>query len=166
VTLVWLERRARQTIRHEALQRRFLETGGALFGYEAAGEVVVACAFGPGDHARHRPRSFEPDRARTAALIASVRKASEQRYRFLGSWHTHPRGIAIPSATDTRTAAAMSAQADLILPRPLLLIQATRGYRATVKPDELVAWRWDDDANELQRTPIETADLEERYCPP
>jgi hypothetical protein len=60
----------------------------------------------------------------------------------------------------------MSAQADLILPRPLLLIQATRGYRATVKPDELVAWRWDDDANELQRTPIETADLEERYCPP
>jgi integrative and conjugative element protein (TIGR02256 family) len=165
MTRVWLERRARQTIRHEAVQRRFLETGGALFGYEAAGEVVVACAFGPGEHARHRPRSFEPDRNTTAALIASVREASEQRYRFLGSWHTHPREVAIPSGTDTRTAASMSAQTDLLLPCPLLLIQATRGYRATIKAGELVAWRWDDHTKDLRRTRIEAVDLEERYCP-
>ena len=164
MTLVWLDGRARQTIRREAVRRRFLETGGALFGYEVAGEVVVVCAFGPGEHARHRPRSFEPDRATTAALIIAVRDTSEQRYRFLGSWHTHPRGVAIPSATDSRTAAAMSAQTDLLLPRPLLLIQATRGYRATVKPGELAAWRWDDDAKRLQPTPIEAVELDERYC--
>ena len=124
-----------------------------IFGYEGNGGVVVVCAFGPGARAKHRPRSFEPHRQTTDARIRRVWAASEQRYRFLGSWHTHPRGRAAPSTRDVRTASEMAEQDDLRLPAPLLVIQATRGIRE-VALAELRAWRWAADVGGLAEMEI------------
>jgi len=139
---IWVDEQAHATILREAPQRRFLETGGALFGYQGDGDVVVIRAFGPGNRAKHRPHSFVPDRQTTAALIAAVWEYSAKRYRFLGSWHTHPHGQAVPSRTDSRTAADMARQEDLRLPAPLVAIQATHGL-LDVELGEFRVWQWD-----------------------
>lgn len=163
---LWLDRRALAVIEREALKRRLVETGGALFGYEGDVGVVVACAFGPGLRAKHGPRSFVPDRTTTAALMRLVREASETRYRFLGSWHTHPRGSALPSAVDRRTAADMSDQKDLLLPKPLVVIQATRGLRREVGLADLRGWRWQARERQLTEIALELFELEHRFYPP
>lgn len=156
---LWLERSAHQVIRSEAPKRRFLETGGALFGYEGDGGVVVMQAFGPGPRAKHRPRSFVPHRETTAALIDRVWDESAGRYRFLGSWHTHPHARAVPSATDTRTAVDMAQQDDLRLSEPLLIIQATRGIK-DVDLAELRAWRWCTSGMSLREFDIDVRDFD------
>lgn len=164
LSVVWLERRAREAIAQEAARRRLRETGGALFGYESAEEVVVACAFGPGPNARHGFRSFIPDPEMTRRLISSVRCTSEGRYRFLGSWHTHPGGTAVPSPADEQTASDLSGQPGLLLPRPLLLIQATRRELQTPRLRELRAWRYPE-RGRLAVAEIVPVDLAERHCP-
>jgi integrative and conjugative element protein (TIGR02256 family) len=161
MTVVWLDERAREVIRTEAKKRRFLETGGALFGYEGDdGDVVVARAFGPGRRAKHRRRSFAPDRQETARLIRRVWQDSERRYRFLGSWHTHPHGRAVPSGVDTETARDLASQDDLRLPEPVVVIQATRGVRH-VELGELRAWRLHRGTEWLGHATFELVRLEE-----
>ena len=163
LSLVFLDRRAREVIEREAARRLLRETGGALFGYESEEEVVVACAFGPGPKARHGFRSFEPDPETTRRLIASVWDSSEGRYRFLGSWHTHPGGPPVPSPTDEQTASDLSDQPGVLLPRPLLLIQATRIERRAERLRELRAWKYSE-RRQLAPADLSSVELEERYC--
>ena len=162
---VWLDSHARALIEHEAVTRRLYETGGALFGWEDDGELVVACASGPGLHARHALRTFEPDPATTAEAMRLAGDASERRYRYVGSWHTHPRSVPVPSALDTDTVAGLAAQEDLLLPRPLLLILSTTGCSRTVQPKELRAWVWDPSHSALRVVELLPVELPERYCP-
>jgi integrative and conjugative element protein (TIGR02256 family) len=147
---VWLQSGARLQIEREARLFRLKETGGPLFGFddEPTGEVVVIAAGGPGPKARHHCRTFEPDRDAVDRAIARVHEASEGRFGFLGSWHTHPMGRPLPSRTDVATARRIAADPDAFLPQPLLLIQATRPTRRTVHDRDLRAFRWsaDDDA--------------------
>lgn len=164
MSLVWLDRRAREVIAREAARRLLRETGGALFGYESDEETVVACAFGPGPKARHGFGRFEPDPETTRRLIASVGNSSEGRYRFLGSWHTHPGGAPVPSPTDEQTASDLSNQPGLLLPHPLLLIQATRIERRAERLRELRAWKYSE-RRQLAWADISQVELEERYCP-
>lgn len=149
----------------ESAKRRSRETGGPLFGFADGDDAVVVCAYGPGPGARHRRSSFEPDRETTRALMSAVREASEKRLRFLGSWHTHPGGAAVPSARDISTAREMADDPAVILPSPLLLIQATRSLVRGAEATDLMAWRWDVIAQSLVADPIETVDLETRWCP-
>jgi integrative and conjugative element protein (TIGR02256 family) len=142
LVIVWLDPRARWQIEREALRRRFVETGGPLFGFDASEDVVVAGAGGPGPKARHRPSSFGPDHNAVDRAIARVRKASGFRYRYLGSWHTHPFGRARPSAADVAAARSISEEPEVLLPRPLLLIQATWPTRRTFRDRDLRAFRW------------------------
>ncbi|HXW58492.1 MAG TPA: Mov34/MPN/PAD-1 family protein [Solirubrobacteraceae bacterium] len=162
---VFIDRRAGDALGAESRRRRVRETGGALFGFADGDHVVVACAYGPGPHARHRHTSFESHRPTTDAIMATVREASTQRYRFLGSWHTHPAGAAVPSSRDTATAAEIAAEAEVLLPRPLVIIQATRPRVRGAGLAELAAWRWDPGASEMVREALESVDLEERWCP-
>lgn len=165
MTTVWLDTRARDLIEREAIRRRLVETGGALFGWEDDDSVVVACASGPGPHAKHRPRSFEPDPETTAEAMRAVRAASEKRYRFLGSWHTHPRGGSSPSGIDSGTARELGAQDDLLLPRPLLLILSTAWLRRKVRPRELRGWRWNPTEDRLDVVTVQKLTLDAWYCP-
>jgi integrative and conjugative element protein (TIGR02256 family) len=162
---VFLDSRAREALEREAARRRLRETGGALFGYDTGEDVVIACAYGPGPRARHRRSSFEADYGTTDALMRAVRHASRQRYRFLGSWHTHPGGAAIPSSFDTHTAAEIAGEDDVLLARPLVLIQATSPKRRGAEIAELAAWRWSQDGERLVREPLEPLELGERSCP-
>jgi len=162
---VRLDIRAREALSIEARRRRRRETGGALFGFLDGEDVVVACAYGPGPRARHRARSFEPHRGTTEGLMAAVRATSKQRYRFLGSWHTHPGGVAVPSGRDTQTAAEIAGHAEVLLPSPLLIIQATRPKVRGSELAELAAWRWDAAGELMLLEPIEPIELEERWCP-
>ncbi len=141
---IWLDLVARAQIEREARRHRFLETGGPLFGFddEDSDEVVIVGAGGPGPRARHRPRSFIPDRNAVDRAIARVHDSSDGRYGFIGSWHTHPFGRPAPSATDVATAWAIAGDAEADLPRPLLLIQATGPLRKTLRDSDLRAFRW------------------------
>lgn len=166
MTSVHLDRRARAPIEREAVTRRLRETGGAIFGWESEGVIVVACASGPGSHAKHRLRGFEPAPGTTKAAMLAVASASKGRYAYLGSWHTHPRTPPVPSSIDVGTAEAMAEQSDLRLPAPLLLIISTTGTSLHVEPRNLCAWRWDPVAERLRRARVEDCDLAERHCPP
>jgi integrative and conjugative element protein (TIGR02256 family) len=162
---LWLDEHARALIEHEAAKHPRRETGGALFGYEQDDHLVVACAYGPGPRAKHRRASFEPHPATTSLLMDAVRGASEARYRYLGSWHTHPGGPARPSGQDIATTESVAHEPDVLLDRPLLLIQATRPRGRAAEMDDLRAWRWDPDATWVAPLPIELCRLSERYCP-
>lgn len=163
--VVWLDERARQLIEREAVKRRLCETGGALFGWQTDGDIVVACASGPGARAKHRPTRFEPHPATTAQAMKLAYEESKGRYRFLGSWHTHPRGRARPSSLDKTTAWELADQDDLALPQPLLLILDTRGTKRRVQPGELRAWHWNLEKRALENAKIRGCELTERYCP-
>lgn len=149
----------------EAIGRRLFETGGALFGWEHDGELVIACASGPGRYAKHRPRRFESHPPTTAAAMRAVAKSSEGRYGYIGSWHTHPCGAAAPSRLDSRTARDLAEQEDLRVPRPLLLIVATRCRSRPVRVREIRAWRWQPFRAVLEPVEVLSCELPERHCP-
>jgi integrative and conjugative element protein (TIGR02256 family) len=162
---VFLDSHARDVVATESRRRRLRETGGALFGFADGDDVVVACAYGPGPYARHRRTSFEPHRPTTEAVMGAVREASSQRYRFLGSWHTHPAGAAVPSFRDAQTVAEIAAEADVLLPQPLAIIQATRPRVRGAELADLAVWRWEPATRQMVRQALEPIDLSERWCP-
>ena len=141
---VWLDEAARAQIEREARRHWLRETGGPLFGFddEDSDQLVVVGAGGPGSRAKHRQRLFIPDRDAVDRAIARVHDASEGRYTFLGSWHTHPLGRPAPSPTDIATARDVASDEATDLPRPLVLIQATNPLRRTLRDRDLRAWRW------------------------
>lgn len=163
--VVWLDVRAQGLIEHEACKRPRAETGGALFGFADGDDVVVGCAYGPGPRAKHRRTTFEPHPTTTAALMDGVREHSQARYRYVGSWHSHPNGVARPSGQDIVTTERVAAEVEVVLPRPLVLIQSTRPRAHGAVVSELRAWRWQPELAWL--LPYETASVElgERFCP-
>lgn len=165
MTTIWLDQTARALIEHEACSRTRLESGGALFGWADRDNVVVACAYGPGPRARHRATTFEPHPATTDRLIEAVHQVSDGRYRYLGSWHSHPNGIARPSGTDVATTAAVAHEDAVRLSSPVILIQATRRTPDAVVPADLRAWRWDLDDDWLLPATIELTVLDNPTCP-
>lgn len=162
---IWIDAVARHAIGEHAITRRRTETGGALIGYEHDDEVVIACAYGPGPRARHRRTTFEPHRQTTQAVIDAVRKHSDSRYRFLGSWHTHPCGVARPSGTDIASLEAMADQPDLFLSRPIMLIQATQPRHRGAITSELRAWTWDQATRWALPAELVEVKLQAPLCP-
>jgi integrative and conjugative element protein (TIGR02256 family) len=162
---VWIDPLAREQIELEARRRRFLETGGPLFGYESDEDLVVIGVGGPGPKARHGLGSFEPDRGAVDRAIAAVHRVSERRYRYLGSWHTHPLGRARPSGVDAATARSISEQPSVRLPRPLLIIQASRPLRRTFHDRDLRAFRWQDAHRRLASEQIRVLRTADRRYP-
>lgn len=157
---VWLDRGARAEIEREARRWRLRETGGPLFGYadEATDQLVIVGAGGPGPRATHRRRLFIPDRDAVNRAIVRVHEASDGRYAFLGSWHTHPLGRPTPSSTDIATAREVATDAAADLPRPLVLIQATNPLRRTLRDRDLRAWHWSSDDDRLSPMPLAIVD--------
>jgi integrative and conjugative element protein (TIGR02256 family) len=146
-----------------------LETGGALFGWSDDVGVVVACAFGPGPAAIRTRSTLLADRDYTEASIKTVHAASEGRYRFLGSWHSHPGGAARPSPTDTLTASAIADDPAVRLPSPTLVIVGLgrrRRFREARGRALASAFVWDSVASQLHEAVFVTTELEDRYCPP
>lgn len=130
----------------------FKETGGPLFGRSRDETVEIQLAFGPGRWSRHARHSFEPNRRSVQKRINRVWRDSNGTQTYLGSWHTHPNGAAVPSLTDKSTAARMAAQSDLLLPEPILIIQETSIVaRQAPVMRETAIWIWDPAIEKLVR---------------
>jgi hypothetical protein len=110
--------------------------------------------------------SFIPDRKAVERAIDYVWEAGEQRYRYLGSWHTHPRGRAVPSGRDRATAREMSRDAGLNLLRPLILIQSTWPGRRVTRDTDLRAYRFDVARRHLVDAAVHPLPEEERDWKP
>lgn len=164
--IVWLDVEARALIEEETLKQRRVETGGALFGYTTDDDVVIACAYGPGPRARHRRTTFEPHPATTQRLIDAIWSESDARYRYLGSWHSHPGSIPRPSGTDVQTTEAVATEPHVGLAEPVVLIQSTRrGPGGRLEIADARAWRWSREDDWLLPCELIPVELEERYCP-
>lgn len=164
---IWLDLQARALIAAEAVARPRRETGGALFGFGSGNDLVVACAYGPGPRAKHRRTTFEPHPSTTQALIDAVFAECGARYRYVGSWHSHPGGVARPSSTDIRTTESVAGDHEVALPEPVVLIQSTgRGHAGgRIAAGELRGWRWSADHEWLLPCELRPLELAEPYCP-
>ena len=118
------------------LPRRPWEIGGWLLGYWSDGCVVITHATPPGR--RGTPFGIHINADRHRALFDTAWEASAGRVTFLGDWHTHPGGPAIPSKRDLRALAFLAAEADFGTPEPLAAIV------------DLPRWPWSDRAPEIR----------------
>jgi integrative and conjugative element protein (TIGR02256 family) len=160
--IVWLDAQARHALEQEALQKRVVETGGALFGYDDGIDVVVTAISGPGPKARHRPFTFAPERDFIDQEIKRIYEQGDGRFRYLGSWHSHPFGSPRPSPVDTTTAAAMALEPDVRLPRPVLVIQSLHPLRrqGEARLGALCAFRWSRARLRLEPADVRTIEVE------
>jgi integrative and conjugative element protein (TIGR02256 family) len=80
-----------------------LETGGILLGYDAdeLGTALVMEAGDPGPNAERHADFFRRDLAHAQRLADEAYERSCS--RWIGEWHTHPRGALAPSWKDLRT---------------------------------------------------------------
>jgi integrative and conjugative element protein (TIGR02256 family) len=166
---VWIDVRALQFIVNASAKSPHLETGGSLFGWSDRVGVVVACAFGPGPAAVRTPSTLSADSGYTQELMKTVHVASEGRYRFLGSWHSHPGGGPNPSATDSLTAMAIADDPAVRLSCPTLVVVGVgrpRPYRGVAAAPRAKAYVWDSLLRQLREAAFITAHLSDRYCPP
>lgn len=130
LTTVWLPASIRTNIESAASERAPDEVGGILLGYEApGGDVVVTHLVGPGPRARFRRARFEPDGLWHEKEVARIYAATARRSTYLGDWHSHPAGVAVPSRADNRTARRIARHSAARMPRPLMVIAARESGR-------------------------------------
>lgn len=99
-----------------------LETGGVLMGYAIGPEITIAEIIGPGPGADHLTVRFDPDGQWHEDEIARIHGASSGRVTYLGDWHSHPRGKALPSHLDKATAKHIAETPESGTRTPLMLI--------------------------------------------
>ena len=122
---LWVVVEALESVRREAERAWPAETGGVLLGYEPDGsDVVVTAVTGPGPNALHARSAFVPDDLYHARVIAGVYESSGRRVTYLGDWHSHPGGAAVPSRKDKRTLRAMARFRGGRTPNPVMLLAA------------------------------------------
>jgi integrative and conjugative element protein (TIGR02256 family) len=85
------------------------ETGGILLGRgpDTENVITVECAGDPGPTAERRPDYFLRDLAHAREVAGAAWQETEA--VWVGEWHTHPTGPAIPSARDLVTYAGLLA---------------------------------------------------------
>jgi integrative and conjugative element protein (TIGR02256 family) len=102
------------------------ETGGILLGFDAdeQGEALALEAGGPGPNAERRADFFQRDleHAQQLADAAYDRRCA----RWIGEWHTHPRGFLTPSRRDLRTYRSFLRDPELHFANFLALIVSAR----------------------------------------
>lgn len=118
------------------------ETGGVLLGWERPerNEVVVAAALGAGPASDADELSFRPDSAWQEQEIAKVYEASGRKVTYLGDWHVHPAGVAVPSRIDKKTLRRIATEPGARAPQPIMAIL---GATADAGHLGLCVWRWD-----------------------
>ena len=130
-TQVWVTERALDEMVIEAADFAPEETGGMLLGYISPNsepeDVVIEAVIGPGPNAAHRAERFEPDTAWQQKQLARAYAESGRITTYIGDWHTHPGGVALPSRRDIRTARGIARSKDARMPRPLMVILASNG---------------------------------------
>lgn len=98
------------------------ETGGVLVGYYTPNHdcAVVTALSGPPKDSVRGARFF--DRGTRGIQRWISRLWREHRYFYLGEWHYHPAGAAVPSNDDREQMQEFSKDRKLRCPKPILLI--------------------------------------------
>lgn len=99
---IWVSSDVLETLSGSAAEKTPLETGGCLAGYysEAGAELVISHALGPGPNAEHSAFRFVPDRKYDDRELAKLWTSSGRAVRYVGDWHSHPRGPSELSSVD------------------------------------------------------------------
>jgi len=101
------------------------ETGGILIGYYTGSlrRAVIERATPPPSDSRTGPTSFYRGVKGLRGLLSKLwrRPLSKRRY-YLGEWHFHPGGAAIPSAQDRDQIQEIADSTDYQCPEPILLL--------------------------------------------
>lgn len=131
LALVWLSDSARTFMEEESQREWPQETGGVLMGYAATSNqgrrgVVVMSAIAAGPLSTSTRVSFLPDHTWQADQVAKVYADSGRLWTYLGDWHSHPGGRALPSLRDRMTLRAISAHGPARLPDPVMVILGKR----------------------------------------
>ena len=115
----WVDRNARVGEPHS-------ETGGVLFGQrdQAAGVLWIDDASGPPPDSIASPEEFVCSTAGVAERNTAIRTRTRRSTAFVGMWHTHPDGPALPSPRDITSMSRLVSLEPL--PEPLMLINGTR----------------------------------------
>lgn len=100
------------------------ETGGVLMGYLRDNTVEATHVIGAGPLAREHPRSFTPDRDWQYRRIDELFEESGGSIRYLGDWHTHPRGTLHLSALDRLLLHDTARDSAAQCPEPIMCILA------------------------------------------
>lgn len=101
------------------------ESGGVLLGYADADKpkrIQAVDQIGPGPEATHERHRFEPDAAWQTERIAAAYDESGRVVTYLGDWHSHPCGSAVPSVLDRSTARLIARSREARAPHPLMMI--------------------------------------------
>lgn len=151
---LWLAQSALEAMVAEARRTEPLESGGVLLGWrdQTGTELVVAHVLGPGPDATHRRTKFSPDTDWQRKEIAAAYEASGRRVTYLGDWHSHPSGGAVPSRRDEKTARRIARSRSARAPQPVMLILS--GKKKTWRA---VPYRFFD--KRLQQMELESAGL-------
>lgn len=100
------------------------ETGGTLVGTCNANETIIRAALPVTTGGRHRPTSFVRPSDDEDPVLLELESRSHGRMRYLGEWHSHPRGSVSPSRTDRQTMHELAGNSNVATDTPLLLIFA------------------------------------------
>lgn len=107
------------------------ETGGMLLGFTGVdpGELVITGAAAAGPNAVRSRGGFRPDGPWQREELARRYRESGRVTTYLGDWHSHVCGQAIPSKKDLRTAKKIARTSGARMPHPLTLIVACEDDR-------------------------------------
>lgn len=112
-------------IEHECDLRYPYETGGLLMGWSDGSAALITHVVGPGPDAIHRRYSFTPDHVWQAGEVARIYDGSGRTSTYLGDWHSHPGGRAVPSVRDWCAAVTIGRSRAARCATPLMLIVST-----------------------------------------
>ena len=105
-----------------SLQAGAIETGGVLLGRNLSSEVLlITDVIDAGQAATRSQLRFEPDYEWQQAAFESA-LARDPGLRYLGDWHSHPRGAPVPSATDKHLLTTIAGSAASGPHDPLIII--------------------------------------------
>lgn len=148
----WIDRKVIDELHAEARRWVLRETGGALLGWHDETDVVVQMVLGPGPRAKHGFSHFEPDAQWQGNRGREIYTESGRTIAYVGDWHTHARGLPIPSRQDKRTMATIADDNDFRAPNPLSAILGRPLLSAVRRrPHELLVYVW----NGKRLTPID-----------
>jgi len=107
------------------IDRRPWEVGGWLLGWWAADRISLFVTHVTPPASRGTPFGVTISGRGHRQFFDEAWDHARGHVTFLGDWHTHPGGPALPSKRDRAAAAALADNADFGTPEPLLAIVAT-----------------------------------------
>jgi integrative and conjugative element protein (TIGR02256 family) len=137
------------------LPSRPWEIGGWLLGYWSEDRMALVVTHATPPAARGTPFAVTISGKGHRQRFDQAWHATDGVVTFVGDWHTHPGGPAIPSSTDAKAARQLATDPDYGTQRPLLAIVANPRWPRSPQHRHVRFWLGNDDALlELAAVPL------------